>query len=80
MYNEITWFVGDANGDLWQTLDSGANWTEITLPVIPTLIEDIQFFDETVGYLAITGPGVAGQILRTTDGGATWDGIIVKAA
>ena len=72
MYNEITWFVGDANGDLWQTLNSGANWTEITLPVVPTLIEDIQFFDETVGYLAITGPGVAGQILRTTDGGASW--------
>ncbi len=72
MYNEITWFVGDANGDLWQTLDSGDNWTEITLPVIPTLIEDIQFFDETIGYLAITGPGVAGQILRSTDGGATW--------
>ena len=72
MYNDLTWFVGDANGDLWRTLDQGDNWVEITLPVTPTLIEDIQFFDETVGYLGITIAGPAGRILRTTDGGSTW--------
>ncbi len=72
MWNEITWFVGDANGDLWRSLDTGATWTEITLPVTPTLIEDLRFFDESVGYLAITIAGPAGRILRTTDGGATW--------
>ena len=72
MYNEITWLVGDANGDLWRSLDSGTTWTEITLPVTPTLIEDIQFFDETVGYLAITIAGPAGRILRTTDGGSSF--------
>jgi photosystem II stability/assembly factor-like uncharacterized protein len=72
MYSEISWLVGDANGDLWRTADTGATWTEITLPVTPTLVEDIKFFDEAVAYLAVTITGPAGNILRSTDGGSSW--------
>jgi photosystem II stability/assembly factor-like uncharacterized protein len=74
------WLVGDANGDLWYTLDSGANWTEIALPGTPSGIQDIKFVDDTVGYLAIDQAGPAGNILRTLDGGATWYVLPEKAA
>jgi photosystem II stability/assembly factor-like uncharacterized protein len=72
MYSEISWLVGDANGDLWRTADTGATWTEITLPVTPTLVEDIKFFDEAIAYLAVTITGPAGNMLRSTDGGSSW--------
>jgi hypothetical protein len=72
MYSEISWLVGDANGDLWRTADTGATWTEITLPVTPTLVEDIKFFDEAIAYLAVTIAGPAGNMLRSTDGGSSW--------
>ena len=72
MLSATYWLVGDANGDLWYTADSGQTWTQIALPGTPTAVTDIRFVDDTVGYLAITTAGPAGKILRTMDGGASW--------
>jgi photosystem II stability/assembly factor-like uncharacterized protein len=72
MYDARLWLVGDANGDLWRTSDAGVTWTEITLPITPTALNDIRFFDSVVGYLGVTVAGPAGRMLRTIDGGQTF--------
>ena len=72
MYDARLWLVGDANGDLWRTSDAGVTWTEITLPITPTAVNDIRFFDSVVGYLGVTVAGPAGRMLRTIDGGQTF--------
>jgi len=72
MISPSHWLVGDANGDLWYTLDSGLNWTERALPGTPTRIDDIKMVDDTVGYISIRQAAPAGKILRSMDGGQTW--------
>src|SRR3990172_6400604 len=72
MFSPSTWLVGDAAGDLFYTLDAGDTWTAISLPVAATVINDIQFVDEAVGYLAVDITGTVGVVLRTITGGNTW--------
>jgi len=64
--------VGNANGALYFTENAGVSWTQISLPGTPTVIRDIKFVDDVVGYLAFDAAGPAGRIARTVDGGATW--------
>lgn len=67
-----TWFVGTNNGKLFYTLNAGASWTQLVFDAGGfTTINDIQFFDENVGYMAVEIGG-AGRVYRTTDAGATW--------
>lgn len=67
----ISWFVATGNGQLWYTLNAGANWTRIQLDAGITSIDDLQMFDENVGYVAVEVSGAA-RVYRTTDGGNTW--------
>lgn len=67
------WWVGDAGGQLWYTVDAGVNWVEKTFPGSGTgVIRDIQFSNRTVGYMAHDTTAPAGRILRTIDGGNSW--------
>lgn len=72
MLGATTWLVGTAAGALWYTDNAGVSWTAISLPGTPTVIRDIKFVDDTVGYLAFDVAGPLGRIARTIDGGATW--------
>lgn len=65
-----TWLVG-ANGALWYTLNAGTTWTQITVAVGVSVINDIKFYDQNVGYMAAEVAGV-GRVYRTTDGGNSW--------
>jgi len=67
----ITWFVATGNGQLWYTTNSGSSWTRITLDSGITTIDDLQMFDENVGYLATEVAGAA-RVYRTVDGGNSW--------
>lgn len=67
----LTWFVTTGNGQLWYTTNAGANWTRITLDSGITTIDDIQFYDENVGYVAVELAGAA-RVYRTVDGGNSW--------
>lgn len=69
--SSTTWFVGTGNGKLYYTTNSGSTWTQITLATGISVINDIKFADDTVGYLAAEVGGV-GRIYRTTDSGASW--------
>lgn len=67
-----TWFVGTGNGKLYYTLNGGTTWTQLLFDAGNfTSINDIQFTDQNVGYMAVEIGG-AGRVYRTTDGGATW--------
>jgi hypothetical protein len=67
------WFVGDAGGQLWYTLDGGVNWTEKPFPGSGAgVVRDIHFATPSVGYLAHDTVAPAGRILRTIDGGHSW--------
>jgi hypothetical protein len=65
------WWVGAANGKAYYTVDGGSTWTQTTLDNDVTTIEDIQFVDEIVGYMAVQAGG-AGRIYRTGDNGNNW--------
>lgn len=73
MKDEDEWFVGDASGNVYYTLDQGVTWTELTnIPGTYTDINDICFATDSVGYLSGTVSGPGGRILRTYDGGYSW--------
>lgn len=73
MKSRDIWFVGDAGGQLWYTLDGGGSWTEKAFPGSGTgVVRDIKFINETVGYLSHDTATPAGRILRTIDGGNQW--------
>jgi len=66
-----SWFVGTGNGQLWSTINSGATWTRITFDAGINVIDDIQMFDENIGYIACEVGGAA-RVYRTVDAGNTW--------
>jgi photosystem II stability/assembly factor-like uncharacterized protein len=73
MKSKTEWFVGDAGGQLWYTRNSGTSWTEKTFPSSGTgSVEDIQFANDTVGFLSHSTAAVRGRILRTINGGFNW--------
>jgi photosystem II stability/assembly factor-like uncharacterized protein len=80
----------DASGPVavvvWRTVDGGQSWTPsqpVGLPIVGSevLPADLVFSGSDMGWLlAYTGPAGMHQhpvfLLRTTDGGATWQGLI----
>jgi len=69
------WWVGNASGDVFYTLDRGLTWTECTsLPGLAGYsdIDDICFSTASVGYISAVHTGPKGRILRTIDGGYSW--------
>lgn len=78
------WFVGYADGEIWYTNDGGTTWLQRTIP-LPTgvtaiaAINDLGVWDEYVlfaGAHGTIGGAVKPVILRSYDGGYTWEGRI----
>ena len=67
----ITWFVATGNGQLWYTTNAGTSWTRVQLDAGITTIDDLQMYNDQIGYLAVEIAGAA-RVYRTTDGGNTW--------
>jgi photosystem II stability/assembly factor-like uncharacterized protein len=60
---------------LRRSTDDGRTWSQVSLPSGLSRIFDIKFGDASAGLM--TGTGTNGDILlRTTDGGLTWTGIL----
>lgn len=69
--SQNVWFVGTNNGKLYFTIDFGATWTQINFGTV-SVINDIQFADDTVGYMSVeVTPGNA-RVYRTLDSGYSW--------
>lgn len=65
------YIVGTGNGKVYRTVDGGTTWTLISTPSL-TVINDIRFFDDNVGYFSAES-GAGAKVFRTTDGGATFE-------
>ncbi len=73
MLSQGSWLVGTAGGELWYTLDGGANWAEKNFSGSGAgQVRDIAFASKNVGYMAHDTATPAGRILRTIDGGNSW--------
>jgi hypothetical protein len=65
------WFIGTGGGALYYTTNAGASWTQISFGSGATVVNDIKFQDDTVGYMAVEVAGV-GRVYRTSDSGHSW--------
>lgn len=73
LVSESVWWVGTSTGRLYYTLNGGGTWTEKSFPGSGTgVCRDLEFATMSVGYLAHSTATPAGRILRTYDGGYSW--------
>ena len=72
--SDTVWFIGTATGYLYYTVDKGANFTVKGFPGSGAgVVHDISFPSDAVGYLAHATVTPAGRILRSYDGGYSWN-------
>lgn len=62
------WAAGDS-GKAYRSTTFGETWETLSLSSTTTRFTALQFLDNQTGFLI----GSSGTILKTTDGGATWD-------
>lgn len=55
-------------GTLYRTIDNGATWAAVQLPGSDVSIQDMDFWNASVGYAV----GAGGYAARSSDGGASW--------
>lgn len=66
------WFVGSGAGVLYYTTNAGKTWSTVGgINSSVTVINDIHFYDDNIGYIATEVNGAA-RVYRTTDSGNTW--------
>lgn len=71
-------WVGYSDGKLYYTTnfqDATPTWTLRSTGITASDIKDIQFYDALTGYIAADVAGPIGHVLRTWDGGYTWEDI-----
>lgn len=73
---DFVW-VGTATGGLWFTEDGGTTWTQRTGWVGSAIgsVNSIAFANDYVGFMLADTAAPVGYILRTIDGGYTWQRI-----
>lgn len=68
------WLVGTAGGKLYYTKNGGDSWTEIGFTGSGAgAVDDIYFVNGTVGFMAHRTAAPVGRVLRTIDGGQSWE-------
>jgi photosystem II stability/assembly factor-like uncharacterized protein len=68
-----TLFAGTEDRGLQRSTDSGVSWTEVlSQPVTALAVSPAYGASRTVYAGVKEGPGIPGQIYRSTDGGQTW--------
>jgi len=71
-------WVGDDAGELYYTNDAGTTWAQRTYPAgAAGSVLDVRFINELYGFLI--GTSSSDAILRTIDGGYTWQTITITA-
>lgn len=70
---ENDWIVVTDGGEMYFTLDQGTTWTVKAFPGSGSgVCRDIVFASQSVGYLSHDTSANRGRILRTYDGGYSW--------
>jgi photosystem II stability/assembly factor-like uncharacterized protein len=76
MPEEDTIWVGTDDGDIYYSHDFGTTWTERTgLSGTPASVNDVEFFDSQVGFIAVDTAAPVGTISQTILGGYSWRAI-----
>ncbi len=80
----LAWIVtrqaGASTAQVWRTIDGGQTWQQSTVQS-PLLVKQITFIDAQHGWIlsgkknAAVAPAEIAQILRTVDGGKTWQSV-----
>src|SRR3990167_548185 len=75
--DENTVWVGTAGGEAWYTNDAGVTWTESTSFSGSGVgqVRDIRFYTPNLGFMLKNSAGPVGTLLRTIDGGESWDSL-----
>ena len=78
--NENTGFVIDRNNFIFKTMDGGESWAKNKINIPGAYLRDIKCLNQDTVFIAAGGnPRVkAGYIIKSTDGGKTWDTIKTK--
>lgn len=72
--SEKEWWVGSSAGNLYYTTDKGTTWTTKAFPGSGTgVVRDIVFATDSIAYLAHSTTAPAGRVLRSYDGGYSWN-------
>jgi photosystem II stability/assembly factor-like uncharacterized protein len=61
-------WAANVGGLYYRSIDNGASWIEGEIPGSPHNIQDMDFFNENIGYAV----GSMGEAFRSNDGGVTW--------
>lgn len=67
-------WAATSNGEIWLTVDAGANWTLQAEDPDGSTLRDIHFFDQ-VGYAVGDAGYAANTLLKTTNGGEEWESV-----
>ncbi|MBE0663815.1 MAG: VCBS repeat-containing protein [Bacteroidales bacterium] len=62
-------WAANVGGRYYRSHDGGSTWIQGDLPADPLQINDMDFYNENIGYAV----GMWGYVFRTNDGGITWD-------
>ena len=80
-FGDSTMWFGTNLGRIYKTTDRGLNWTVAPTPYTGSYIGDISFRDANNGIASNGSPGLATtDLIRTTDGGATWTTVATNTA
>jgi len=66
-------WAANVTGRFYRSTDGGGTWIQGDLPASPLQIQDMDFFDENIGYAVSWW----GMVFRTVDGGITWETLTV---
>jgi photosystem II stability/assembly factor-like uncharacterized protein len=70
-------WVGTDDGEIFYTTDAGVTWTEREFSIgaagAPTLVDDIRFVDNMLGFMSVRNAAAKSTILMTRTGGYNWE-------
>jgi len=75
IFNRYRFIVGTDDGEMWQTWDGGATWTECVFRgngVAADTVKDIVHANDVALYMVHNATGV-GHVHRSKDGGFNWE-------
>ncbi|MBN1971534.1 MAG: T9SS type A sorting domain-containing protein [Candidatus Delongbacteria bacterium] len=82
-FKDNTVFVGPHYEEDWsstyilKSIDNGLTWNPILMPSAVNCFnhDNIQFVDDNNGWISVSSDNFNPDLLKTTDGGETWEGI-----